>query len=475
MPRTGMTDGGLKAAGVRGASIALWLCVWQAASWLTAQPIILPGPFEVLAALAAFIPKPAFWASVGFSALRIMGGLVVAYALALPAAALAHRMPAVRSLLAPPLQAIKATPIACLVVLLLLWLGSANVSFAAVLLMALPNLYFTTLEGLSHRDRRMVELFDVHAVRGARRALALTWQQVLPYVLAASANVVGMAWKAGVAAELIGVPLGSIGERVYQSKLLLETADILAWTLAVIALSMACERVVLSSLRASGPAAVRLALRFRGPVAEQGPMPSAEGAGARPSGDTRTSGVELRGARAPFSALDRAIDLTVAPGERVCLTAPSGMGKTTTLRLVAGLLEPVAGEVHALRRSSMLFQETRLIEQVSAMWNVLLFTPRGTDPREIAALLVELIPGIDVHAPVATLSGGQRRRVELVRTLLAPGDIVLLDEPFGGLDVAAREQAVAFTLAHLRGRSLIVATHDERDLALASSPSHVIR
>lgn len=470
MPRTGMTDGGLKAAGVRGASIALWLCVWQAASWLTAQPIILPGPFEVLAALAAFIPEPAFWTSVGFSALRIMGGLVVAYALALPAAALAHRMPAVRSLLAPPLQAIKATPIACLVVLLLLWLGSANVSFAAVLLMALPNLYFTTLEGLSHRDRRMVELFDVHAVRGARRALALTWQQVLPYVLAASANVVGMAWKAGVAAELIGVPLGSIGERVYQSKLLLETADVLAWTLTIIVLSMLCEHMVLFLLRASGPAAVSLALRLREPAEVR------DEARGEAQGESRlTAGAELRDVPVPFPTLEQNINLTVTPGERVCLTSPSGSGKTTTLRLVAGLLKPASGEVCAPPRCSMMFQESCLIEHASALQNVLLFAPRNVEANEVEALLADLIPDIDANAPVNELSGGQRRRVELVRTMLIPGDVVLLDEPFTGLDAAAHDCAIAFVLEHLQGRTLIVATHDPRDLALQSSFDSSVR
>lgn len=461
-PRT--TENRMKTMGVRGAAIVLWLGVWQVTSWLMAQPIILPGPFEVLRACAELIPQPVFWAAVGFSALRIMGGLVLAYALALPAALFAHRVAAVRALFAPPLQAVKATPIACLVVLLLLWLGSANVSFAAVLLMALPNLYFTTLEALTQQDVRMVELFDVHGVHGVRRALALTWQQVLPYVRAASVNVVGMAWKAGVAAELIGAPLGSIGERVYQSKLLLETAGILAWTLAIIALSMVCERSVLGVLRASGSAALRLALQFREPYGLHAQTSD------RPTRQTHT-GIELRGVCVPFAALDHDIDLEVAAGQRACLFAPSGAGKTTTLRLAAGLLEPIAGEVAAPCRRSMLFQETRLIEQASPLVNVLLFAPRCVEEKDAEQLLAALIPDIDTNAPVSSLSGGQRRRVELVRTLLAPGDAVLLDEPFSGLDADARDCAAAFVLEYLQDRTLIIASHDLRDRALASSGS----
>lgn len=456
------TEQSLKATGASVASVAAWLCVWQFASWCMGQPIILPGPIEVFRACVALVPSAAFWTTVCSSALRIMGGLLASYVLALPAAVLAYRFPVVRTLLNPPLQVIKATPIACLVVLLLLWLGSANVSFAAVLLMALPNLYFTSLEGLAHQDSHMVELFDAHAVHGARRSLALTWQQLLPYVCAASANVVGMAWKAGVAAELIGVPLGSIGERVYQSKLLLETADVLAWTFAIIVLSMLCERMALFLLRASGPAAVSLALRFRGSAEEQ-------------SSECSATGIELHGVRVPFPALVQDINLTVTPGERVCLTSPSGSGKTTTLRLVAGLLKPASGEVCAPPRCSMMFQESCLIEHASALQNVLLFAPRNVEANEVEALLADLIPDIDANAPVNELSGGQRRRVELVRTMLIPGDVVLLDEPFTGLDAAAHDCAIAFVLEHLQGRTLIVATHDPRDLALQSSFDSSVR
>lgn len=463
MAKLQRTDNDWKTAVAHGASVVFWLAVWQAASWVMSQPLILPGPLEVVLALAGAVVQPSFWTAVGFSAARIVGALIVAYLLALPAAFLAHRVSLIRLLLVSPLQTIKATPVVCVVVLLLLWLGSANVSFAAVLLMALPGLYFTTLEGLAHQDVRMAELFDVHGVRAARRALALTWQQVLPYVRAASANVVGMAWKAGVAAELIGVPMGSIGERIYQSKLLIETADVLAWTVVVIALSALCERLVLTLLRASGPASVHLAIWLRRrSYAHAGSEPAQAISAVAPGA------IELRAVRPPYEAFGHEIDLSVAGGKRVCLTGPSGQGKTTTLRIVAGLLRPVAGTYYIPGSRAMLFQESRLIEDASAWQNILLFADASTSEDEVRVILHRLLPGVDVHAPVRSLSGGQRRRVELIRTLLIPGDAVLLDEPFTGLDAASRENAVAFVLDYLRGRTLLIATHDPRDLALQS-------
>lgn len=446
------------AAAARGAAVVFWLVAWQAACAWLAQPLLLPGPLEVARALVDGAFQPAFWSSAAFSAARIGCGLLAAYTLALPAAALAHRLPMARILLAPPLQAVKATPVVCVVVLLLLWFGSANVSFAAVLLMAVPGLYFTTLEGLDRSGSELEELFSVHAVGGARRALACTWQRMLPYVRAASANVVGMAWKAGVAAELIGVPAGSIGERIYQSKLLIETADVLAWTVAVIALSALCERLVLAALSASGPAAIRLAVRLNlRPAGRRG-----RNAGAQPG----SGSISLVGARAPYGAPARPVDLDVPAGCRCCLLAPSGYGKTTVLRLVAGLVAQPDGRGRAPRGRAALFQESRLIEDASAMQNIALFARPGTGAGAIASLLGELASEVDPAAPVRGLSGGQRRRVELLRALLAPGDAVLLDEPFAGLDEESHERAARLVDRLLDGRTLLVATHDRRDAEL---------
>lgn len=114
----------------------------------------------------------------------------------------------------------------------------------------------------------------------------------------------------------------------------------------------------------------------------------------------------------------------------------------------------------------MQFQDARLIEFASAVDNILLFSSADHGPSDVARLLAELAPDVDVHAPVSALSGGQRRRVELLRALLAPSDVVVLDEPFAGLDEAAHRLAAAWVDAHLDGRALLVATHDRRDAEL---------
>ena len=131
----------------------------------------------------------------------------------------------------------------------------------------------------------------------------------------------------------------------------------------------------------------------------------------------------------------------------------SGMGKSTLLSLAAGECAPC----------SMVFQDARLVESASALDNVLVCADARVDASSAAALLRLLVPGIDVHARVAELSGGQRRRVEIARALLCGGCVVILDEPFTGLDTAARDATTKVVLDLLDGRMLLLATHDVAD------------
>lgn len=435
------------------AAVALWLVAWQVASWVLGNPILLAGPLEVAGVLARLVPTPGFWARVGFSLARIVAGCLGGYAAALALAAASSASPTVRTLARPPLVAVKSTPVVCVVVLLLMWVGSANVSVAAVALMVVPAVYFPVLEGLGQRDRGLGEMLSLHGVRGVRRLLAYTWPQVLPFVTAASETVVGMSWKAGVAAELIGSPLGSVGERIYQAKLLLESDELFAWTVVVVALAWACERLSLRALRASGRASLALAVATR---LRAGKAPGTRGAAA----GLRGVCVSLGG-----RAVLRDVTLGLAAGDRVCVTGPSGAGKTTLLRVAAGLLEPSAGEASRVR-TSMEFQEARLVEGASALANVLFTAAPWVSDEDASAALARALPGVDASVVVASLSGGQRRRVELVRALLAAGDLVVLDEPFAGLDACAHEAAAQLVLELLDGRTLLVSTHDERDARL---------
>ena len=440
----------------RALAVLFWIGVWQVASMAVDSEFILAGPLDAAWALVRLVPSPAFWEHIGFSSLRIIGGTVASYILALVLAALAWRSAVARILISPALTAIKSTPVACVVVVLLIWFGSMNVSAIAVFLMALPGVYFSVLKGLDELDSKLVELFDVNRARPAVRLCALIWPGVLPYLVAASETVLSMSWKAGVAAELIGVPDGSIGERIYQAKLLLETADLFAWTIVVVAIAWVFERAALALMRASWPASGRWAARRTATESTASAVPPALHASSLVVGYRD-------------HAACAAVDFDLAGGDCLCLMGPSGAGKTTVLRTVCGLTPALGGTLTVPdgARRAVVFQEARLVDDLTAAENVSLFAAADADAH---GLLSELLPEDAREVPVRELSGGQRRRVELARAFAAPADIVLLDEPFSGLDRATHDDALAFIARHRGERILIVSTHDERDAAALAAP-----
>lgn len=304
----------MKAVAAAGAVAAFWLAVWMLVAALVAQPLILPGPGAVALALLRLVCDGGAWAILAGSGARILGGLALAAVCGGVLAGISSRSRAFARLVAPALSFVKATPVACVVVLLLIWLGSARVSIAAVFLMALPGVYFSLAEGLAQVNKPLEQMFRLHGVRGWRLFCVHTWREVLPFVLSCARAVIGMSWKAGVAAELIGMAAGTVGERIYQAKLLIETADLLAWTVLVVAASWACERVLVWLLRVSGPVAWRAAVRAHGH--------GLRGCAGAASGGTAAELALAVGDRAPWAPALDGLVLRVPAGGRACVMGP---------------------------------------------------------------------------------------------------------------------------------------------------------
>ena len=164
----------------------------------------------------------------------------------------------------------------------------------------------------------------------------------------------------------------------------------------------------------------------------------------------------------------RGLNFALEAGGMYCLMAPSGSGKTTLFRALLGLESCDAGSIIGVSAgdTSMMFQEDRLCEALSAVENVALVLPSRASRREVRGLLSQILPATCLDQPVMELSGGMRRRVSLARAVAYPSTLLVLDEPFTGLDAQTRRQAIDFLLANRRGRTLLVATHGEQDAEL---------
>lgn len=440
--------------------IIIWLAVWETASQIVQNRFLLCGPWEVVTTLATDVIDGAFWSSIGFSLVRIAAGFLYAFIAGLLLGGLAARFRVVGEFLQPMVVFLKSTPIVCIIVLLLMWFSSRTMSVVAVFLAVFPAIYFSVIEGLRQRDGQMLEMLHLFHVPRARRFLSYTWPSLLPFLRATGKVAIGMSWKAGIAAELIGIPLGSIGEGIYQSKITLSCADLLAWTLTVVIISLICEKVFLMLLDASGGCAWALAVpRDRRAISDD--APSQSGCFDTSSGPLVFEDVAVRSAdREVLSGFS----LVVPTGSRICLLAPSGAGKTTLLRLLAGLQKPTTGRAFLQgARVSMVFQEARLFEDHDAIDNVRICVGSPCGVEEARSLLLMMLPEDCLLRPVSQLSGGQRRRVEIARALLAHSQVLLLDEPFSSLDDGTHSQVAKLVSGFRAGRTLIVASHDADD------------
>ena len=231
---------------VRSALVAaFWVAVWQIVAWIVGRDFILASPFAVLVRLGQLVHTWDFWTTVGLSLGRITLGFALAAIVGTLLATLAEAFRIVEILFSPLMSAIRSVPVASFIIVVLLWASSSQLATITSFLIVLPVVYGNVCEGIRQRDRAMLEFASVFRIPRRRRVVAIDIPAVRPYFAAACRIGVGLAWKSGVAAEVIGVIHGSIGERLYEAKIFLESADVFAWTIVIVALSMACEAIVL--------------------------------------------------------------------------------------------------------------------------------------------------------------------------------------------------------------------------------------
>ena len=230
------------------AASLIWVALWWALSASVGREVLLPSPASAASALVALMGTGGYYASLAGSFARILIGFALAAAAGASLASLSFAFPPAADLLAPMMSAAKATPVASFVVLALLYLKAGYLSVFTSFLMVLPIVYSSTLAGLRDSDMKLREMARVFRVGAGKRARAIYAPSAFPYFIAACESSLGMSWKAGVAAEVIGQTGDSVGSALYYSKLYLKTPELFAWTISVILVSVALERAAMALL-----------------------------------------------------------------------------------------------------------------------------------------------------------------------------------------------------------------------------------
>ena len=235
---------------IRWWAVAFWLLVWEAASLALAattggRMLLLASPVGALRRLLELAVTADFWRAVGFSTARIFGGGLLSCALAAACAVLAARLRRVEELLSPLVAVVKAVPVVSFIILALIFFSARNLSVLIAGLMVFPPVYLNVLEGIRRTDRRLLEMARVFRVPFARQLRGIYLPAVLPYFRAAVSLAMGLCWKSGAAAEVIGLPDGSIGDHLYAAKVYFQTGDLFAWTAVIVGISVVLEHLAL--------------------------------------------------------------------------------------------------------------------------------------------------------------------------------------------------------------------------------------
>ena len=224
--------------------VLFWLGVWQLAAAAVGQELLLPGPAAVGRRLLELAAGAVFWQTALASLLRIFGGLLLGVALGALLAGLTAWVPLLDWVLTPAVKVVRATPVASFILLVYLWVERGRVPGLISALMVLPVVWGNVTRGIAETDPQLLELARAYGFGRGRTLRRIYIPSVLPYFASGCRTALGLAWKAGVAAEVLCQPQNAIGTQIYNTKYYLETPSLFAWTLVILLLSLTLEKLL---------------------------------------------------------------------------------------------------------------------------------------------------------------------------------------------------------------------------------------
>lgn len=229
-------------------AIIFWIAIWQLLSMKLGQEILLVSPFSAIKRLFELSQEKIFWISIRNSFFRISLGFFLGVIVASIFAVIATIKNVFKILLEPLIQTIQVVPVVSFIILCLIWISSENLSVVISFMMCLPIVYRNILSGITAIPKELEEMARVFRVKKIKKIRYIYLSELSPYIKSAFNIAIGLCWKSGIAAEVIAMPINSIGENLYQSKVYLNTSDLFAWTITVVVLSMIFKSFIIKLL-----------------------------------------------------------------------------------------------------------------------------------------------------------------------------------------------------------------------------------
>ena len=410
-------------------SILLIPVAWQLLSWQMAQPQLIPSFPDLIRALLRLVYSPGFLVSIGTTCLRACVGLLLSLAAASITAFLLNRSEAIRFLFMPWLSLLRSVPVISFILLALIFLNPEMIPLLIAFLTMYPLLTENLLKGLMNRRDSWKMLARQFHLNAWNRLFQINYPQLKPYLFSGLASAVGFGWRAIIMGEVLSQCVDGIGKRMKEAQVFIDVPELIAWTLVAIVLSWLTDKLI-SRLSDWQPS-----VRYRHSAVEL------QAVSLQPNDICLTD--------VSYSYGVHHMNIILKAGKIYVLSAPSGQGKTTLLQLLNGTLKPTGGEITGLpQQTANLFQEPTLLPQLTAKENIMLGGAAYYDRAILEQQSLRLLAAFQLEKQAemypAALSYGQQQRVALARALIFPTGLLLLDEPFNGLDVELRQLVARF-------------------------------
>lgn len=410
-------------------SILLIPVAWQLLSWQMAQPQLIPSFPDLIRALLRLVYSPGFLVSIGTTCLRACVGLLLSLAAASITAFLLNRSEAIRFLFMPWLSLLRSVPVISFILLALIFLNPEMIPLLIAFLTMYPLLTENLLKGLMNRRDSWKILARQFHLNAWNRLFQINYPQLKPYLFSGLASAVGFGWRAIIMGEVLSQCVDGIGKRMKEAQVFIDVPELIAWTLVAIVLSWLTDKLI-SRLSDWQPS-----VHYRHSAVEL------QAVSLQPNDICLTD--------VSYSYGVHHMNIVLKVGKIYALSAPSGQGKTTLLQLLNGTLRPTGGEISCLPgQTANLFQEPTLLPQLTAKENIMLGGSAYYDRAILEQQSLRLLAAFQLEKQAemfpAALSYGQQQRVALARALMFPAGLLLLDEPFNGLDVELRQLVARF-------------------------------
>lgn len=443
-------------------AIVFWISIWSFFAWKIDNKIFLPSPASTLSALKAMLCGKEFYDTLYITILGILKGFALGVMAGFVLGILAYYSELFRVILAPLIHILKAVPVASFIILSLLFVRSDKLSVLISFTVTFPIIYINVLKSMRDVDvnlLRMSKVFDITFIAKIRYVYV---PGVLVALLSGCEIGIGFAFKSGIAAEIIGQTTKSVGYQIYLSKLYLETDRLFAWTIVIIIVSIIISRVFGKIFGIARKHIYNTNEFYAGRSKTDKCVEVAQ------NGEMCLEVSEI-GKSYKTENVFKNVSFKLRKGDVLAVMGPSGAGKTTLLRIIEEIEKPDSGKVIKtnINRIGVVFQENTLFDYSDVFTNIYYATLRKDGFFITSDSILKSIEEVWLKGYEKTradkLSGGMKRRVALLRAMIIKPDLLILDEPFTGLDSELKDMIIGYVNRERKDRITVVVTHDREE------------